>query len=148
MSHHKQFLPGSFVLGSQPVLDKDKLGRTISKMEAKPTLMLANGHVHGSSLLKLVPAWTPGQTLGTVSHWRNEAARRRADGDMTKADKKDLVQVPMYRGISARFANELRAESKREKKRQMWARIKQQIEAQFQKELGPKDKEFPLDNAA
>lgn len=125
---HKAFVPGTYVVGSQPILEKDKTGQMVHKMDAAPSLFLANGKPHGAHLLKLVPAWQPGHQIGVVSHFRNEAARRRAGGDMRKAEKQDLVQVPMFRGISCALASSLRAASKRNRKRSLMDRIKAMIQ--------------------
>lgn len=125
---HKAFVPGTYVVGSQPILEKDKTGRMVQKVDAASPLFLANGKPHGSHLLRLVPAWQPGQQLGVVSHFRNEAARRRCGGDMSKADKKDLVQVPVFRGISCALASDLRAAAKRQRKKSLIERIKAMIQ--------------------
>lgn len=52
----------------------------------------------------------PGET---VLHWRNEAAKRKCGGDMSKANSKQLVRVATKRGVSASLMRTLKSKNYR-----------------------------------
>jgi hypothetical protein len=143
MSHRKGALPETYVLGSRPILideeietptgEKIKTGGKVQKIDVLPPLFTAAGRPVGRSALRLSPAWEMPQPMGVVSHWINEAARRRCHGDMALAEKKELVQVPIFKGVSMRFANEQRYHARKaEIKRSIMAQVKAAIESRRQ----------------
>lgn len=127
MSKHKYAVPSVYVVGSSPMLDA-KGHRVVGIREPLKT---AGGKPVGSSLILATELWNEGKVLGVVSHWRNAAARRRAEGDMTKAKPNELVQVPVYRGIPASLASVYRADNRREQRKSMVERIKASIQARM-----------------
>ena len=115
--------PATAIIGSSP--QRDKLGMPV--MGIIEPLKKADGKFVGDKPLLARPLFNNPKPLGTVSHWVNEAAKRRAGGDMTKALPSELVQVPLYRGTSARFYNELRADHRKQQKRSLMQRIRAEI---------------------
>lgn len=54
------------------------------------------------------PEWENGRVAEHTLHWANPEAKKRCGGDKSKAKPGDLRPVPVYRGMDARFANEVR----------------------------------------
>jgi hypothetical protein len=114
VSKRKAFEPGTTVPGGRPVLDK--LGQQMFDRKGRP-------------------AWYHAKPLTTVLHFRNAAGKRRAvekakalgvafahvNELIPLAEPRDLTRVPLYRGFSARFANEVRAKI-RAKRPLLWPR--------------------------
>lgn len=121
MSKHKFAVPGTYVLGSSPMLDAK--GHRVVGIDHP--LHLANGKPHGTNIILASELWNKGQVLGVVSHWANEAARRRNGGDMTKAKASELVQVPHYRGVSCELARMYRFENRKEHRKSVLQRVKE-----------------------
>ncbi len=133
--------PQTYVLNSSPMLD-DKGNRVIGIRQPLKTVA---GKYVGTSTILATPLFNEPKPLGQTVHWRNEAARRRWNGDYVAAGKdpegkKDLVVVPLFRGIAARLANEIRAAKRREERRKaalsFMQRVREQIAA-----LAPKSEE-------
>lgn len=53
------------------------------------------------------------ERIGTIAHWRNEAARRKCNGDGKKANSKQIVKVPLYYGVSAALMRTLKSRNYR-----------------------------------
>ena len=118
-----RFQPETYVIGSSPQLDR----KHAPVIGVRQPLKKADGRFVGSKPILATPLFNEGKILGYRSHWINEAARRRNDGDMTKAKPSELVQVPVFRGIPARLANEIRTHQRRERKKSLISRIRAQI---------------------
>lgn len=125
MSRRKMSLPETYVVGAHPVLDK--LGQHVTGIQ-KP-LFTAAGRPVGTNPIRGNYVWEGGQVVGVISHWRSEAARRRCGNDMRKAEKKELIQVPIFRGIQGVLVSGLRQQARRAKKRSMMDRIKAAIQS-------------------
>lgn len=59
--------------------------------------------------------WEPGKVDTYTQHWKNAAAKKRCGGDFSKARPGEVKVVPVFRGIPARFANEVRGDIMRRK---------------------------------
>lgn len=146
MSRHKTFLPGTFVVGSKMQTDTVD-GRVVPKIGIPTPLMTAAGKPVGTKPIRPNVLFDGGKVLGSVVHWRSEAARRRWNGDPKAAyadktgikvgkvihyGKSDLVVVPVMRGVPARLANELRADHVRrqtaERKKTIRERLREAIQ--------------------
>ena len=114
MSRHKAFVPGTFVPGYR------------AHKNADGTLML---HTSGPDVGKQII--TRATLVGALLHFANAAARKRVcakivctltddkailAGVQEHAKPRDLVRVGLYRGLSCRLANEIRADMRRSKR--------------------------------
>jgi hypothetical protein len=122
-----RILPETVIVNAKPQLDK--LGMPITGI-VQP-LKTAAGKFVGEKPLLARPLFDMPPPLGTVSHWINAAAKLRCGGDMSKAKPSELVQVPVYRGTSARFMNEIRADHRRKQKLSLMQRIRAEIASRF-----------------
>ena len=93
-----RIVPATVITNSTPQLDR--YGKPVMGL-VKP-LKKADGHFIGSTPLLAQPLFNVPNPIGVVSHWISAAAKRRCNGDMTKAKPGELVQVPVHRGISRR----------------------------------------------
>lgn len=121
MSRRKFAVPTTYIVGSSPKLDR----KGKREVGVETPLLKADGRPVGSSMILATQLFTKGRQVGTVSHWANAGARRRCGGNMAVAKKSELVQVPVYRGIPARIANQLRAQYRKSKRETLFARAKE-----------------------
>lgn len=126
MSKRKTFLPGTYVLGSSVVLDHNAETNRIEPVIAATTMTNA-GHGDVPYVRKGDPMWRKPKPMGFVQHFRSAAAKkavveRLAAQGITEpsntlmlkaASPKELKIVPLYRGISSRFANQIRSMKRR-----------------------------------
>lgn len=112
MSRHKQCVPMTYVLGASVVLDRNEDSGRIEAVLAKET-MRNPGHGDVPYVKRGDPMWRKPKPMLFVQHFKNEAARRRCNGSIKDASPKDLKIVPLYRGCSMRFANEILADKRR-----------------------------------
>jgi len=127
--------PETYVLGSRPKTDA-KGERVIG---IRQPLKTAAGKFVGENPILATPLFEDVQPMGEIVHWRSEAARRRWAGDFkaafadpAKKGKNDLVIVPIYRGVAARYANEQRADIRRENRKRQRATLMEMFRAKMQ----------------
>lgn len=121
MSTRKMFLPSTVIPGSRPRLDRKGqpviAEQTIKERPGSPLSIQRKGEVE---FIRPQPA-------GFALHFRNAAAKLRTaahmasqgisgPADIKYAAPKDIVRVPLYRGLSARFANEVRGMMRRQQR--------------------------------
>lgn len=126
--------PLTVVIGSAPLVD----GQGVQKIGYREPLKRGDGRYVGTRALRPVPLFTEGRKSGLAIHFCNEAARRRAGGDIRKAPPNDTVLVPIYAGLNGRLANELRADVRRDRRRSLKQRVKRMIKERL---LKPEDKD-------
>lgn len=112
MSKVKMFLPDSYVIGSSVVLDRDPKTNRNEVVIAVETMKQA-GHGDVPYVRQGDPLWRKPKPAMFAQHFKNEACKRACDGDIRKATPAQLRLVPVYRAVSARFANEIRAMKRR-----------------------------------
>lgn len=129
--------PETYVLGSRPMFDK--YGKRV--VGIRQPLKTAAGKFIGENPILATELFEEVKPMGEIVHWRNEAARRRWDGDFKaafadpeKKGKNDLVIVPVYRGCAMRYANEQRADIRREERKRQRATLMAAFKAKM-KEL-------------
>lgn len=124
MSKHKMAVPGTYVVGSS--LKVNHLGQPVIGLEMP--LRTADGTLVGHKPPRREPMWNRGKILGYVSHFKNAAAKRRAGGDPAKALPRELVQVPIYRGMPASLANDLRAGQRAIQRKSVLEQVRKALE--------------------
>lgn len=102
-------------------------------------LKTAAGKFIGENVILATPLFEEVKPMGEIAHWRSEAARRRWNGDFKaayadpeKKGKNDLVIVPIYRGVAARYANEQRADIRRENRRRQRETLREMFKRKMQ----------------
>lgn len=117
MSRVKMFVPGTYVFGASVVLNHDPKLNRIMPVTATET-MRQKGHGDVPYVRRGDVMWRKPKPMAFVEHFKNEAAKRRCNGDLKQATPNDLKVVPLYRGLSARVATEARARLRRAKERE------------------------------
>lgn len=130
-----RIVPATAIVNCKPKLDI--LGNAITGIQEP--LKRADGKFVGTKPLLARPLFDMPAPLDFVSHWINSAAKARCGGDMSKAKKSELVQVPVYRGTSARFMNEVRGRQRRRQHLSLVQKIKAEISARFAREQSPQE---------
>lgn len=101
MSKRKAMVPSVFIPGARRVLDK--LGKPVTDNRGRPI-------------------WQKAKPVEHTLHFKNEAAKRRAmqaaaergttvtcpEEAIPLANTRDLIKVPLYRGIESELANHIR----------------------------------------
>jgi hypothetical protein len=113
MSKFKRFLPATVIPGSRMKVDKHGAPEisdvTIKERPGSPLSIIKKGS----------PIFIMPKPAGFALHFRNEAAKRRTvahmasqgiagPADIRYAAPKDIVHVPLWRGLDARLANNIR----------------------------------------
>jgi len=103
MSKVKAFLPMTEVIGAHVI--RDNLGNPVV---AKKTEFDKKVHGDVPFVRRGELLWRKPKPVKLVMHFKNEAAKRRCNGDLKLATPNDVRLVPVYRGAPKSFMTYLR----------------------------------------
>lgn len=130
MSKHKAFVPGVYIVGSQPKAGPDpefkggpaENAPIVHLKGFRAPLQTGSGRPVGHRSLRPEPLFEGSRVVGIQQHFINEAAKRECGGDIRKASPSQIVIVPLLKGLNSRHANKMRAVARRQASRATFSR--------------------------